>query len=76
MKLDFMKPDKLDPATKLTGLDYVDVPGNSSVDYKLNFYAFKETQYQLKVSLYTMSVLFSLITEQCFLLLCLLLYCT
>ena len=51
MKLEFIKPDKLDPATKLTGLDYVDVPGNSSVDYKLNFYAFKETQYQLKVCL-------------------------
>jgi len=49
MKLEFIKPDKLDPATKLTGLDYVDVPGNSSVEYKLNFYAFKETQYQLKV---------------------------
>lgn len=49
MKLEFIKPDKLDPATKITGLDYVDVPGNSSVDYKLYFYAFKETQYQLKV---------------------------
>jgi len=50
MQLEFIKPDKLDAATKITGLDYVDVPGNSSVDYKLNFYAFKETQYQLKVA--------------------------
>lgn len=49
MKLEFIKPDKLDPATRLTGLDYVDVPGNSSVDYKLHFYAFKDTQYQIKV---------------------------
>jgi len=52
MKLEFMKPDKLDPATKLTGLDYVDVPSNSSVDYKLSFYAFKETQYQIKVAVF------------------------
>jgi len=49
MKLEFIKPDKLDPATRLIGLEYVDVPGNSSVDYKLNFYAFKDTQYQIKV---------------------------
>lgn len=49
VKFEFIKPEKLDPATKLTGLDYVDVPGNSPVDYKLNFYAYKETQYQLKV---------------------------
>ena len=57
MKFEFIKPEKLDPATKLTGLDYVDVPGNSPVDYKLNFYAYKETQYQLKVcTLYTKTV--------------------
>ena len=49
MKMEFIKPEKLEPSTRITGLDYVDVPGNSSVDYKLNFYAFKETQYQIKV---------------------------
>ena len=50
MKIEMMRPDKLDPGTTVKGLDYIDVPGNSNRDYKLAFYAHKEGHSQIKVS--------------------------
>ena len=47
--IDLMKPDKLDPSTQLNGLDYLDVPGLTKRDYKLNFYSHKEGNFQAKV---------------------------
>ncbi|XP_022080460.1 hydrocephalus-inducing protein homolog isoform X2 [Acanthaster planci] len=47
--IEMMKPDKLDTATTLKGLDYIDVPGHSKRDYKLNFFCHKEASYSAKV---------------------------
>lgn len=44
-----MKPDKPDSATTLKGLDYIDVPGLSKREYKLNFFAHKEGTFSAKV---------------------------
>ena len=44
-----VKPEKLDAATTLKGLDYVEVPAMSAVDFKLNFYAYREGTYSAKV---------------------------
>ena len=47
--IDLMKPDKLDPSTQINGLNYLDVPGLTKRDYKLNFYTHKEGNFQTKV---------------------------
>ncbi len=47
--IDYIKPDKLDPSTQIRGLDYLDVPGLTKRDYKLNFYTHKEGNFQIKV---------------------------
>ena len=47
--IEMIKPEKLDNTTTLTGLDYVEVPAMTSVDYKLNFYAYREGVYSAKV---------------------------
>lgn len=39
--IEMLKPDKPDSATTLKGLDYIDVPGLSKRDYRLNFFAHK-----------------------------------
>ena len=44
-----IKPDKPDSATTLKGLDYIDVPGLSKREYKLNFFAHKEGTFSAKV---------------------------
>ena len=49
VKIEMIRPEKLDPGTSVKGLDYIDVPGNSKRDYKLTFYAHKEGVSQLKV---------------------------
>ena len=46
---EILKPDRPDPATNLKGFDYIDVPGLSERDYKLNFEAFKEGNVHTKV---------------------------
>ena len=51
MKMEMVKPEKLDPGTNVKGLDYIDVPGNSRRDYKLTFYAHREGLSQLKVKI-------------------------
>ena len=48
--IEMIKPEKLDSTTTLTGLDYVEVPAMSSVDYKLSFYAYREGHYSAKVT--------------------------
>ena len=44
-----IKPDKLDSATTMKGLDYIDVPGLSKRDYKLHFFCHKEASFAAKV---------------------------
>lgn len=50
MKLEMIKPDKLDLITIIKGIDYIEVPGHMSKDYLLYFYAYKENQFQFKVT--------------------------
>ena len=47
--IDVMKPEKLDSSTQINGLDYLDVPGLTKRDFKLNFYTHKEGNFQIKV---------------------------
>ena len=50
--IDMRKPDKPDNATTLKlkkGLDYIDVPGLSKREYRLNFFAHKEGTFSAKV---------------------------
>ena len=44
-----VRPDKMDPAVNIKGVDYVEVPPNSSRKYKLSFFSYKEGQTQIKV---------------------------
>ena len=47
--IEMLKPDRPDSATTLKGLDYIDVPGLSKREYKLNFFAHKEGTFSAKV---------------------------
>ncbi|KAJ3074073.1 hypothetical protein HDU98_012192 [Podochytrium sp. JEL0797] len=40
---------KTDPSTLLKGLDFIDVPGLATRDYKMNYYAYKEGMMSAKV---------------------------
>ena len=53
MIIEILKPEKPDSATTLKGLDYVDVPGLSKRDYRLNFFAHKEGAFSAKVGVIT-----------------------
>jgi hydrocephalus-inducing protein len=44
-----IKPDKLDGATTLKALQYIDVPGQMKKDHKIDFYAHKEGLFSAKV---------------------------
>ena len=46
---EMIKPDKLDGSTTLKGLQYIDVPGQMKMDYKIDFYAHKEGTFSAKV---------------------------
>merc|ERR1712159_277173 len=49
--IDPIKPDKLDNSIRLPDKqEYIDVGPNETCDYKLNFYAYKDTTCTLKVS--------------------------
>jgi len=50
MKTECVKPDKLDGGTSIKGLEYIDVPGMATRDYKLTFHSHKECQPLVKVS--------------------------
>lgn len=43
--------DKVDPGTTVKGAEYIDLPAKSKKDYKLSFFAYKEGQTFVKVSL-------------------------
>jgi len=48
--MELIKPEKPDPATTFKGLDYIDIPGLSKKEYKVNFYAHKEGSFSCKVT--------------------------
>ncbi|XP_077145064.1 hydrocephalus-inducing protein homolog isoform X4 [Ranitomeya variabilis] len=48
--VDILKPERMDSATTIKGLDYVEVPGGASRDYKLNFHSHKEGTFSTKVT--------------------------
>nr|XP_032813560.1 hydrocephalus-inducing protein homolog isoform X3 [Petromyzon marinus] len=50
MTLEMVRPERLDPSTTLKGLDYIDVPGSATHDYKLTFHSHKEGQFTAKVT--------------------------
>ncbi|XP_072135349.1 hydrocephalus-inducing protein homolog isoform X2 [Mobula birostris] len=47
--IDLIKPEWLESTTTLKGLDYVDVPGSSQRDYRLNFFSYKEANLSVKM---------------------------
>ena len=47
--IEMIKPDKLDGATTLKALQYIDVPGQIKKDHKIDFYAHKEGAFSAKV---------------------------
>ncbi|XP_073420426.1 hydrocephalus-inducing protein homolog [Dendrobates tinctorius] len=48
--VDILKPERMDSATTIKGLDYVEVPGGARRDYKLNFHSHKEGTFSTKVT--------------------------
>ncbi|GFS07093.1 hydrocephalus-inducing protein-like [Elysia marginata] len=50
VRIESLRPEKLDPGTTVKGMEYIDVPANSKKDYKLSFYAYKEGQTVVKVT--------------------------
>ena len=50
VKTEMIRPEKMEPGMEIKGLDYIDVAGSSSSDYKITFYAYKEGQTQFKVT--------------------------
>ncbi|XP_059190373.1 hydrocephalus-inducing protein homolog [Centropristis striata] len=47
---EILKPDKPDATVSLDGLEYIDVPALASRDYKINFFTYREGQYNTKVT--------------------------
>ncbi|XP_070194710.1 hydrocephalus-inducing protein homolog isoform X4 [Littorina saxatilis] len=50
VRIEPIKPDRLDPGTTVKGMEFIDIPANSKKDYKLNFYAYREGTFFLKVT--------------------------
>ncbi|XP_068116429.1 hydrocephalus-inducing protein homolog [Hyperolius riggenbachi] len=48
--IEVLKPERLDGATSVKGLDYLEVPGSAKRDYKLNFHSHKEGTFSTKVT--------------------------
>ncbi|KAG8437289.1 hypothetical protein GDO86_008117 [Hymenochirus boettgeri] len=48
--VEMVKPDRLDSATSVKGLDYVEVPAASKRDYKLSFHSYKEGTFSVKIT--------------------------
>ncbi|XP_075181569.1 hydrocephalus-inducing protein homolog [Anomaloglossus baeobatrachus] len=48
--VEILKPERMDSATTIKGLDYVEVPGGARRDYKLNFHSHKEGTFSTKVT--------------------------
>jgi len=49
VKIEYVKPDKLDAGTTIKGLECIDVPALTTRDYKLTFHSHKECQPLIKV---------------------------
>jgi len=49
VKIEYIKPDKLDAGTTVKGLELIDVPGLTARDYQLTFHSHKECQPLVKV---------------------------
>ncbi|XP_018652309.1 hypothetical protein Smp_175450 [Schistosoma mansoni] len=47
---EILRPDKLDPSTTIQGLDYLDVPADSSKEYKLSIFTYREGFTLIKVT--------------------------
>ena len=50
VQVDMVKPDKLDPATQIKGLDYLEINALEKRDYHLNFFSYKEGHFSAKIS--------------------------
>ena len=50
MKVDPMKMEKFDSGVNMKFMDYIDVPASNKKDFKLAFYAYKESFTTMKVS--------------------------
>jgi len=49
VKIEYVKPEKLDAGTTVKGLDHIDVAGLATRDYRLTFHSHKECQSLIKV---------------------------
>lgn len=49
VRIEWIRPEKPDAGTTIEGLRYIDVAGNSKREYRLSFFANKESQPQIKV---------------------------
>ncbi|VDP60893.1 unnamed protein product [Schistosoma mattheei] len=47
---EILRPDKLDPSTTIQGLNYLDVPADSSKEYKLSIFTYREGFTLIKVT--------------------------
>ncbi|XP_053402100.1 hydrocephalus-inducing protein homolog isoform X11 [Mercenaria mercenaria] len=50
VKVEPMRQEKFDTGTQIKSMDYIDVPASSKKDYKLSFYAYKESITSMKVT--------------------------
>ena len=50
VKVDPIKMEKFDSGVNTKYMDYIDVPASSKKDFKLSFYAYKESFTTMKVS--------------------------
>jgi hydrocephalus-inducing protein len=49
VKIEPMRQEKFDTGTQMKAMDYIDVPASNKKDYKLSFYAYKESLTSMKV---------------------------
>ena len=50
VKIEPIKQEKFDTGIQMKNMDYIDVPASSKKDYKLSFYAYRESVNSMKVS--------------------------
>lgn len=49
VKIEPIKQEKFDTGIQMKHMDYIDVPASSKKDYKLSFYAYRESVNSMKV---------------------------
>ena len=57
VKVDPIKMEKFDSGVQTKFMDYIDVPASSKKDFKLAFYAYKESFTAMKVCIHVPSLL-------------------